>query len=79
MKLLVTSSSCSGIASREFREEAMVIGSILGLELNSSNLGDSSISITLGSRKHLVSLGRVDLVMESLWNGWGGQRTVYNG
>ena len=51
----------------------MVIGSILGLELNSSNLGDSSISITLGSRKHLVSLGRVDLVRESLWNEGGGK------
>ena len=38
MKLLVASSSCSGIASRELMEEAMVIGSILGLELNSSNL-----------------------------------------
>ena len=38
MKLLVASSSCSGIASRELMEEVMVIGSMLGLELNSSNL-----------------------------------------
>ena len=73
MKLLVASSSCSGMASRELMEEAMVIGSMLGLELNSSNLWDSSISNTLGSLKHLASLGRVDLVRESLWNEGGGE------
>ena len=50
----------------------MVIGSMLGRELNSSNLWDSSISNTLGSLKHLASLGRVDLVRDSLWNERGG-------
>ena len=72
MKLVVASSSCSGMASRELMEEAMVIGSMLGRELNSSNLWDSLISNTLGSLKHLASLGRVDLVRESLWNEGGG-------
>ena len=57
MKLVVVISSCSGMASREFMEEAMVIGSMLVRELNSSKPCDSSTSNTLGSLKYLVSLG----------------------
>ena len=50
----------------------MVIGSILAQEFNSMNSCDSFISNTLGSLKYLVSLGREDLVRDSLWNVGGG-------
>ena len=68
MKLVVVISSFSGMASREFMEEPMVIGSMLARELSSTKSCGSVISNTLGSLKYLVSLGSEDLVRDSLWN-----------
>ena len=75
MKLEVVISVSSGMASRELADDAMVIGSIDGRELISMKSCGSLISTIVVSLKYLVSLGKVDLVRDSLWNmgGGGGQ------